>query len=504
MPISKRVLNLLEDLIGSENVYTDEAVLYAYSWDSGSLPLFSLFSNKFRFMPDVVIKAKCIEDVANTLRIANQEKIPVTPRGAGTSLSGNCIPVKGGILLDLTSMNEIKEINQDDRIAIVEPGVVHKNFEEELYEHGMFFPPEPGSADMCTIGGMIANNASGVRACKYGTTRDWVLSLKVALPNGEVINTGTRALKDASGYNLTQLFIGSEGTLGVIVEATLKILPLPEDRALIIAGYSSLDEAIKAAQLILRKLTPSSLELVTEKYIETMNKVLKRLKYPQCKAVIMIEVDGSKREVEGQVDIVTRECRAANPEALEIYRDEKDRKELWHARHYAGFIILRMFDKAEVKIKAVHIHDVGLPLSKILDYLKFAEREASKLGISILPFGHLGDGNLHVNWYVDPQKEIDIRAAIELTKKLARKVIELGGTISAEHGVGVLRAPYMRLQHASLISYMKSIKAIFDPNNIMNPGKLWPEDEKDFLEKLLEAHQTHSSFIDHGRNPRKL
>ena len=489
MSIPRKVLNLLEDLIGSENVYTDEAVLYAYSWDSGSLPLFSLFSDKFRFMPDVVVKAKCIEDVVNTLKIANQEKIPVTPRGAGTSLSGNCIPVKGGILLDLTSMNKIKEVNSDDRIAIVEPGVVHRNLEEELHEHGMFFPPEPGSADMCTIGGMIANNASGVRACKYGTTRDWVLSLKVALPNGEIIDTGTRALKDASGYNLTQLFIGSEGTLGVIVEATLKLFPLPEHKALIIAGYSSLDEAIKAAQLVLRKLTPSSLELVTEKYVETMNKVLKRLKYPQCKAVIMIEVDGSKHEVEGQVDIVTRECKAVNPEALEVYWDEKDREELWHARHYAGFIILRMFDKAEIKIKAVHIHDVGLPLSKILDYLKFAEEEASKLGISVLPFGHLGDGNLHVNWYVDPQKEIDIQAAIKLTKKLAQKAVELGGTVSAEHGVGALRAPYMKLQHAPLIDYMRKIKAIFDPNNIMNPGKLWPEgDEKDFLEKLLEAY----------------
>ena len=490
MPISERVIKLLEDAIGPENVFTDEAILHVYSWDSGSLPLFSLLSDRFRFMPDVVVRARSVDDVVNVLKIANQEKIPITPRGAGTSLSGNCIPIHGGIVLDLTSMNTIKEINPDDRIAIVEPGVVHKRLEEELRDYGVFFPPEPGSADMCTIGGMIANNASGVRACKYGTTRDWILSLRVALPNGEVVTTGKRALKDSSGYNLTQIFIGSEGTLGVIVEATLKIAPLPEHRALIIAGYPKLDNAIRAAQLILRRITPSSLELVTEKYVETMNKVLKRLKFPECKAVIMIEVDGMKREVEEQADIVIEQCRKENPEALEAYWSERDREELWHARHYAGFIILRMFNTAEVKIKAVHIHDVGLPLSRILEYLKYAEEEASKLGISILPFGHLGDGNLHVNWYVEPQKSIDIKSAIQLAKKLAQKAIELGGTISAEHGVGALRAPYMKLQHGPLIEYMKMLKRVFDPNNIMNPGKLWPEgDEKDYFEKLLELYE---------------
>ncbi|MCX8142370.1 MAG: FAD-binding oxidoreductase [Candidatus Nezhaarchaeota archaeon] len=490
MPIPKRIINLLEDLVGSENVYTDEAALYAYSWDSGSLPLFSLLNNKLRFMPDVVVKARSDEDVINVLKLADKEKIPVTPRGAGTSLSGNCIPVKGGIVLDLTSMNNVKEVNPDDRVVIVEPGTVHRNLEEELREQGVFFPPEPGSANMCTIGGMLANNASGVRACKYGTTRDWVLGLRVVLPGGRIIKTGARALKDASGYNLTQIFVGSEGTLGVIVEAMLKVIPLPEHRALIIAGYPSLEGAIKASQLILRKITPSSLELVTEKYVETMNKVLKRLKYPECKAVIMIEVDGLKREVEEQVDVVIQECKSASSEALETYWDERDREELWYARNYAGFSILRMFDETDLKLKAVHIHDVCLPLSRILEYLRFAEEESSKLDISIMPFGHLGDGNLHINWYINPQRKVDIKAAISLTKRLAQKVVELGGTISAEHGVGALRAPYMKLQHGPLIEYMREIKRVFDPNDIMNPGKLWPEDEKDFLEKLLESQQS--------------
>lgn len=488
MGIPDRALKRLEDAVGSDNVYTDDAVLYAYSWDSGSLPLLSILSRRFRFTPDVVVRARSVSDVVEVLKVANDEKIPVTPRGAGTSLSGNCIPTKGGILLDLTPMNSIKEVSPDDRLAVVEPGVVHRRLEEELEEHGVFFPPEPGSADMCTVGGMIANNASGVRACKYGSTRDWVLSLKAALPNGSVINTGCRALKTASGYNLTQLFVGSEGTLGVIVEATIKVMPKPESRALIVAGYSSIDDAVKSAQRILRRVTPSSLELVTKRYVETMNKVMPSLKYPYSEAVIMVEVDGFKGEVEDSVKAVVEVCRHQSPESLEVYRDERDIEELWHARHYAGFIILRMFERQELRIKAVHIHDVGLPLSKVLEYLKFAEREASKLGISVLPFGHLGDGNLHVNWYAEPSSEVELKSAIKLTKKLVEKAIELGGTVSAEHGVGALRAPYMELQHGESLRYMKELKRIFDPNGIMNPGKLWTEgDDRDFLEKLLES-----------------
>ncbi|MEM2058168.1 MAG: FAD-linked oxidase C-terminal domain-containing protein, partial [Thermoproteota archaeon] len=275
-------------------------------------------------------------------------------------------------------------------------------------------------------------------------------------------------------------------TLGVIVEAALKILPCPEQRTLIIAGFRGLEEAVKAAQLILRRTTPSSLELLTEKYVETMNKVMKHFKYPPCKAVIMVELDGSQVEVEHGSSFVAKEFKSVGAEALEVYWNENDRAELWHARHHAGFTILRMFTSSEVKIKAAHIHDVCLPLSRILEYLRYAEEEASKLGISLLPYGHLGDGNLHVNWYVDTSSEASIRAAIALTKKMIEKVIELGGTISAEHGVGALRSHYVSLQHGPLLEYMKRIKAVFDPNNIMNPGKLWPEDEEDFLEQLLK------------------
>jgi len=492
-PRKEEVANILAGIVGEENVSADEATTFCYSCDSSTVGWFALFSKSFNFRPDVVVRPSSTQEVSQIMRYATEHKIPVTPRGAGTSVSGNPLPTRGGILLDMTRMNHIKEIKQDDLLAVVEAGVMYYKLNEELKKIGFFFPPEPGSAEICTIGGMIANNAAGIRACKYGSTKDWILGLEVVLPNGEIIKTGGRTLKASSGYDLTRLFTSSEGTLGVITEATIKIHPLPECVILIVPSFNNVEDATEAMGVTFKQaIIPATMELISGDYIKAMNQILKEdEKLPVAEVVLLIDVDGNKTAVAEEVDRIIDICKMCKAVEVKLVRDLAIRKKIWHARHYAAFVISRVLPPPEkIKLWGTHFVDVGVPLSKVPAIIGYLKELSAKYGVTLIPFGHIADGNVHVSWWADPRDKEELKKARDIGLDLLRKAKDLGGTISAEHGIGILRAPYMNLEHPTTLNLMRQLKKLIDPNGIMNPGKLALEDipEDLFLRLLRELY----------------
>ncbi len=401
------------------------------------------------------------------LEIANREKLPVIPRGAGTSLSGMTVPARGGIVLDLSRMNRILKISIEDRLAIVEPGVVYADLEKSLARHGFFFPPDPASGKVATLGGNVATNAGGVKGAKYGTTRDYVLALQVVLADGRIMRTGSRAMKSVSGYDLTRLFVGSEGTLGVVTEITLKINPKPTATSTAMATFDKLEDAGRAVVQIMHSgIVPSVLEILGRHTIQAINQNTE-LSLPEVEALLLAETDGYTRgETEHQMAKILGVFRRNNPREVREARSEAEAADLWRARKSAYAVLAR------IKTHFV-LEDVTVPMGKVIDLLRGVEEIARRRGIQIATFGHAGDGNLH------PQILYDGYDARETGKKeaaaadLFKLAIELGGTLTGEHGIGLSKAPFMTLEHdAAAMGVMRGIKKLLDPNNILNPGKM--------------------------------
>lgn len=461
-------------VVGEENVISDRAHLISYALDFRLRRLITSIK-KFKldkFIPELVVMPKSTEQVSEIMKIAYENGIPVIPRGAGTSLSGQLIPVKGGIILDFRKMNRILELNLRARYAVLEPGVYYKKLNKLLDEKGFWFPPDPGSAEMCTIGGMVANNASGLRACRYGTTKDYVLGLEVVLSDGKVIKTGSKAQKTSSGLNLTALFVGSEGCLGIITKIILRVVPKPLYEITGVASFKEFETTLEAAYKILESgLTPASLEFLDMLIISAMNVYLsKELKLPFSKGILLIRTDGTPQQAGEEMKQIIEICKEVGGQTKTY--SPKDAEELWKIRAALFQLAERALQTPKSpKMSSDRILDLVVPLDKIPEFLLKTKKIAQGYGFTFSSSGHIGDGNVHMRFMFNMDED-RIKKADECEKKIIRLALELGGTITAEHGIGLWRSGILEMEHGKAVEVMRQIKRALDPKGILNPGKM--------------------------------
>jgi glycolate oxidase len=457
--LRKEVIDQLSSIVGPENLSTRSADLYTYGFDS------SIHHSN----AEVVVRPGTAGEVSGIVRVALEHRVPITTRGGGTGLCGGAVPLFGGIVLQTTRMNRIKELRVEDLYCVVEAGVVYDKLNEALGPKKFFFPTAPGSGEACTIGGMVATNASGMRAIKYGATRDYVLGLKVVLANGEEMEVGTRTLKNSSGYQLERLFVGSEGTLGIITEITLRVSPKPKSSAMIVAAFETLEDAGKCvSRLIATPLLPSATELMDKTCIRAVNKAIDA-GLPDCEALCMIEVDGDPLVVERESDLVQRVCREIGASSVHYSSDPKQMAKWTNARKSVMSALSR-YGESSVSVSLAD--DMAVPISRIPEAVVAFQRISSDNGIIVGTYGHAADGNLHTKLLVDPCSEDSWRHAEKTVSEIYDVVIALGGTVTGEHGIGITKAPFLKRERPTALSTMLAIKKALDPENILNPGKM--------------------------------
>jgi D-lactate dehydrogenase (cytochrome) len=454
---SEPQLDTLKSLVDPDRVSTGESHRHLHTRD--------ISAHRGR-PPAAVIWPATTPEVSSILAWAYAQRIPVTPWGAGTSTEGNPVPVFGGLVMDFTRMNRIVDIRPQDLQADVQPGVLRKELNRQLGIHGLFFPPDPG-AD-ATIGGMIANNASGVQTVKYGATRDYVMQLTVVLPRGGVIRTGCRAPKSSSGYDLTRLFVGSEGTLGIVTEATLRLAGIPAHHLAAVIAFERLDDAVDAvATLIGSGLEPAALELLPPQLIHLMNREheLGLAETP----TLFCEFHGISRAMLSEVAEAAEElCRDCGAVDFSSGVDERERRELWRARHEAWETIHRAHPGKDTLIV-----DAAVPISRYPEMVVFSQQLVDQSGAVGYVFGHAGDGNLHVVLAGDPEDPDEWSRLEEINRQIVERSIGLGGTCTGEHGVGIGKRRFMEQEHGTSYELMRQIKNLIDPEGLMNPGKIF-------------------------------
>jgi glycolate oxidase len=453
------MLEELQGIVGEDRVTADPAELYCYSFDSSYV----------RGSADYVVRPKSADEVSEIVKLAARHNVPIVARGSASGLTGGSVPVKGGIVLDMTGMNRILELEVENLQAVIEPGIIHKDLNVELARHGFFFPPDPGSSDMCTVGGLIANGGSGMHSVKYGTVKDYVLGLEVVLPNGDIINTGCKAPKTSSGYDLTRLFIGSEGTLGIVTKARLKIHPLPETKSVLMATFDSVEDAGRAAVSVLSSgVIPAAMEIMDRSAIKAVKEIDPSLAVPNVEAMLLFEADGYRESVMRQVGLICVACERCGGHT-QVARNEAEEARLWAARRLVGVAITRLNPG---KVRVYEAEDIGVPIKDVPFMLKKIQEIGKKHGLSLVTYGHIGDGNLHTGIAINPRDEGEWKRVHAVKDDIYDVVLSLGGTLPAEHGVGIIRADYMARAHGKGYDVMKAIKKAVDPQNIMNPGKM--------------------------------
>jgi len=457
----------LREVVSSDRVIDDPATLLPYSYDA------SFWSLRQRRTPSAVVVPESTAEVVAVVRIANETETPLVPRGAGTGQTGGAIAPEGGIVISFARMRTIVEIDRRNLQAIVEPGLVYFDFQSALADQGLFFPPDPGSGRACTLGGMAANNASGPHAVRWGTTSAYVLGAEVVLADGSVITTGgvhSKALKSSSGIDLTKLFVGSEGTLGIFTRLRLRVQPRPPARAVILAGYRALEDTVASLDdLFEAGILPSTAELLDKSAVDALQLWRPELELPEGEAVLFIEVEGTPEQVAANVrytDGIVRK-RAS---VTRFAEDEKEITRLWAGRSgLAAATALAHPGKHRIFAG----EDLAVPLSEIPQTVRRAREMGAELGIAVVFYGHFGDGNVHSAILVDPEDPDEVRRADELADRLHKLAIEVGGTVTGEHGTGAVRARYMRAEHGDALDVMKRIKDVMDPKGLLNPGKLY-------------------------------
>lgn len=451
---------VLKGIVGENNVKDNEADLYVYGSDS----------SVHEAMPWIIVRPENTEQVQAIIRYANTDKIPVVPRGSGSGMCGQVVPIRGGIVLDMKGMNRILDINLKDAYCLVEPGVIDDDLNRALRPHGFFYPPTPASSRIATIGGEIANNASGVRSVKYGAVRDSLLSVKAVLGTGELVALGTTTRVSASGYPIERLLVGSEGTLAIIVEAALRFVPIPEFRCLGIAKFNKLADAGDAiSETISSGCQPSMLELVDKVAITAVNKAM-GLDLPDVEAILLFEADGMvKQAVDYEIDKAKAVCEKNNGFGIEVSYEEKERSKIFAGRKKL-FPALSKYD--EFLSSTALADDMAVPFSRMAETANKIHEVADKYGIVMTAYGHCGSGCMHTKILMDTTKGEQWEAAQKAVLEIYEYVRSVGGTTSAEHGIGLSKAPAFKIEKESTLELMRSIKRVFDPNNIMNPGKL--------------------------------
>ncbi|MDY0375794.1 MAG: FAD-linked oxidase C-terminal domain-containing protein [Desulfobacterium sp.] len=450
----------LIDIVGEENLKSNPADLYVYGSDS------SVHCAR----PWVVVRPKDTAEVQKIMVYANQERIPVITRGSGSGMCGQTVPIHGGITLDMKRMNRILEINPSDVFCRVEPGVVDDDLNQALKPYGLFYPPTPASSRIATIGGEIGNNASGVRSVKYGATRDSVLGMKVVLADGSLVTLGARTRVEATGYQLHKLIVGSEGTLGVVVEATLSFVPIPKFRCLGMANFDRLEDAGAAiAGIMGGAIAPSMLELVDNVAIKAVNKTMD-LGLPDVAAVLLYEADGMVKEaVDYEIDAMKEVCRKNNGTGLVSSYNADERAKIFMGRKKL-FPALSKF--SDVLSSTSLADDMAVPYSKMAETAKKIHEIAARNNIIMTAYGHCGSGCMHTKILMEPTRSDQWESAKRAVAEIYEYVRSVKGTTSAEHGIGISKAAAFKAEKADSLDLMSRVKKAFDPNNILNPGKL--------------------------------
>ena len=460
----------LRAFLPADAVIDDPATLLPYAYDA------SFWSLRQRRLPDVVVVPRTTDHVRRVVSFASETGTPVVARGAGTGQTGGAVAAQGGIVISFARMREVIEIDRANLQAVVRPGLVYNDFQEALRPQGLFFPPDPGSGRSCTLGGMAANNASGPHAVRWGTTSAYVLGLEVVLADGSVIWTGgahSKALKSSSGIDLTKLFVGSEGTLGVITTLRLRVQPRPPARAVVLAGYSSIDDTVRSMDdLFAAGVLPSTAELLDTSAVVALQKWQPSLNLPDGEAVLFIEVEGTTDHVASAVRAVDEIVRR-RASVTRFAETEAEVARLWAAR--SGMAAASALAHPG-KHRIFAGEDLAVPLTKIPETIRRAREIAAEHRVAVIFYGHFGDGNVHSAILIDPDDAEEVGRADALADRLHRLAIEVGGTVTGEHGTGAVRSRYMRAEHGDALDVMKRIKSVMDPKGILNPGKLYGPD----------------------------
>ncbi|MDH4322235.1 MAG: FAD-binding protein [Desulfobulbaceae bacterium] len=457
--MDQKTIKALKQIVSADNLRTAEEELLCYSYDGTGR----------EFVPEAVALPGSTAEVSAIMQLASATPFPVVVRGAGTGMTGGSLPLAGGLVLAMGRMNRILEIDVANQVAVVEPGVITGDLRDEAARHQLYYPPDPASFKFCTIGGNVAECAGGPSAVKYGVTRDYVLGLEVVLPDGKIINTGVRTAKGVVGYDLTRLFVGSEGTLGVVTKIILRLVAAPATKQTLLVLLDSMERAASLVAEILARHLPCTLE-----YMDRTAISLVADKFPApipegTAALLLIELDGDREQVEHEGQRLRAFLQAADQVlTVQAAQDATEAEQLWAAR--------RAVSPASFTLRPHKIsEDVVVPRTRIPELVATAERLAATGKIPIFTFGHAGDGNIHVNIMLDRGNPAEVTAAENAKRALFTKVIELGGTLSGEHGVGITKAAYLAMElSAETIATMQAIKRLFDPGDILNPGKIFP------------------------------
>lgn len=456
--MKKEVVDKLIEIVGVENVSTALSDMITHSYDA----------TQEKFLPEAVVYAGSALEVSSVVKLANEYSFPVLPRGAGSGFTGGTLPIKGGVVMVLTRMDQIIEIDSDNLIAEVEPGVVTAELQRQVEKLGLFYPPDPASKEFSTLGGNVAECAGGPRCVKYGVTKDYILGLEVVTPTGDIIKTGGRTLKNVVGYDLTKLFVGSEGTLGIVTKIILRLLPKPEAKKTMLVFFETIDGAAQSvSDIIGKKIIPTTLEFMDAATIDCIRDK-SGIPLPEtCRAILIIEVDGEKERLDKDANLILSIVQPNGVLGTRIASTEVESEEIWQVRRIVS-PSLRQVNPDKFN------EDIVVPRSKVPDMIRALEKISGDYGVPIVNFGHAGDGNIHVNVMVDLKEEGMAEKVEQVMDEVFGAAIRLRGSISGEHGIGTSKSKYLNMElDRATIDYMLRIKKALDPANVLNPGKIF-------------------------------
>ncbi len=460
MELPETFLYGLRDAIGADWIRTDPASRELYGEDALGQG----------YPPDLVALPADTRQVAAVVRLCASHHLPIVVRGAGTGYTGGAVPTQGGVVLSMERMNRILEIDEVNLLAVVEPNVITGDLQSAVEERGLFYPPDPASLDRSAIGGNVAECAGGPRAFKYGTTRRYVLALEAVLPTGEIVHTGSKAVKNVVGYDLTQLIVGSEGTLAIVTRVTLRLIPKPPAQATLLALFDGIESAVKAVTALIRlRAVPAAIELVDADSLEAVHEYLGQSVVPRdAKAALVIEVDGSLSAVADEMDRVAQGCTEGGAVVVVRAETSSEREQIWTLRRQLS-LALRATGLLKIN------HDVVVPRGRVPELFAVVADLKRDHALRIACFGHAGDGNIHVNIMVNKADAAELGRARQAERTLFERVVALEGSITGEHGIGFAKAKYLGIELSDAeIALMKRVKRAFDPNGLLNPGKIFP------------------------------
>jgi len=452
-------IDYFKTLLGNDNVFDDKAHLIAYCYDA----------TRTRYQPDAVLFPRDEQDVSDILKYCNEHRIIITPRGAGSGFTGGALPANGGIILAFEKhMNKILEIDMENMVAVVQPGVINMHLQKTVEAQGLFYPPDPASEEYSTIGGNVSENAGGMRAAKYGITKDYVMALRAVLPNGEIIRAGKRTIKDVAGYNIAGILIASEGTLACITEITLKLIAKPKMSQTAMGIFPSVEDAMNAVyKTMAAGVTPVAMEFLDNLSINAVEQKFNKGLPKDAGAILITDVDGNtQEELTQQLDIIEKAFAENGCSGFKRAESAEESKNLWFARRNASQSITIYGSK---KLN----EDITVPRSKLPALLKAIGEVSKKYNVTVPCFGHTGDGNVHTNVMVDGSDPKQLEIGHQAIEEIFKATVALGGTLSGEHGIGLSKAPFMHLAFSDAeMELFRSVKKAFDPNNILNPSKM--------------------------------